>query len=70
MTFAHDTEVALVAAAALVNSASDGDSLQTPEDLVTFLDDAGVVRQPDRRPGRARGGPGSPAAAARALAAP
>ena len=41
MTFAHDTEVALVAAAALVNSASDGDSLQTPEDLVGFLDDQG-----------------------------
>ena len=36
MTFAHDTEVALVAAAALVNSASDGDSLRTPEDLVTL----------------------------------
>ncbi len=41
MSFAHDTEVALVAAAALVNSASDGDSLQTPEDLVGFLDDQG-----------------------------
>jgi len=41
VTFAHDTEVALVAAAALVNSASDGDSLQTPEDLVGFLDDQG-----------------------------
>ena len=41
MTFAHDTEVALVAAAALVNSASDGDSLQTPEDLVGFLDAQG-----------------------------
>ena len=41
MTFAHDTEVALVAAAALVNSASDGDSLQSPEDLVGFLDAQG-----------------------------
>ena len=41
MTFAHDTEVALVAAAALVNSASDGDTLQTPEDLVDFLDTQG-----------------------------
>ena len=41
MTFAHDTEVALVAAAALVNSASDGESLQTPEDLVDFLDAQG-----------------------------
>jgi predicted RNA-binding Zn ribbon-like protein len=41
VTFAHDTEVALVAAAALVNSASDGDSLQSPEDLVAFLDTQG-----------------------------
>jgi len=41
VTFAHDTEVALVAAAALVNSASDGDSLQSPEDLVGFLDAQG-----------------------------
>ena len=41
MSFAHDTEVALVAAAALVNSASDGDSLQTPQDLVGFLDAQG-----------------------------
>jgi predicted RNA-binding Zn ribbon-like protein len=41
MTFAHDTELALVAAAALVNSASDGDSLRSPEDLIGFLDTQG-----------------------------
>jgi predicted RNA-binding Zn ribbon-like protein len=36
--FAHDTEVALVAAAALVNTATDGDSLRTPADLDRFLE--------------------------------
>lgn len=45
MTFAHDTEVALNAAAALVNTdpgaASDEDTMRTPEDLVRFLDDQG-----------------------------
>jgi predicted RNA-binding Zn ribbon-like protein len=41
VTFAHDTEVALVAAAALVNSASDGDSLTTVAELDGFLDDYG-----------------------------
>jgi predicted RNA-binding Zn ribbon-like protein len=41
VTFAHDTEVALVAAAALVNTASDGDSLRTTEDLARFLDEHG-----------------------------
>ena len=45
MTFAHDTEVALAAAAALVNTAPgtpDGeDSLQTTEDLRRFLDEQG-----------------------------
>lgn len=41
MTFAHDTEVALIAAAALVNTESDGDSLRTGEDLVGFLDEHG-----------------------------
>jgi predicted RNA-binding Zn ribbon-like protein len=34
--FAHDTETALVAAAALVNSANDGDSLRTVDDLDQF----------------------------------
>ncbi len=45
MTFAHDTEIALSAAAALVNThPADGsgeDSLRTREDLVHFLDDEG-----------------------------
>lgn len=45
MTFAHDTEVALNAAAALVNTdpgAVPGeDTLRTPEDLVQFLDAQG-----------------------------
>ncbi len=41
MTFAHDTEEALVAAAALANTASDGDSLRTTEDLTGFLDEHG-----------------------------
>ena len=41
MTFTHDTEISLAAAAALVNTASDGDSLQTQADLVGFLDDQG-----------------------------
>ncbi len=43
MTFAHDTETALAAAAALVNTdpgrGSGEDSLRTPADLVGFLDD-------------------------------
>jgi predicted RNA-binding Zn ribbon-like protein len=37
VTFAHDTELALVAAAALVNTASDGDDLRTREDLDHFV---------------------------------
>jgi predicted RNA-binding Zn ribbon-like protein len=41
MTFAHDTEVALTAAAALVNSDSDGETLATRDDLVRFLDEQG-----------------------------
>jgi predicted RNA-binding Zn ribbon-like protein len=44
MTFAHDTEMALGAAAALVNTgpgAISEDTLVTPEDLVRFLDDQG-----------------------------
>jgi predicted RNA-binding Zn ribbon-like protein len=36
--FAHDTEAALVAAAALVNTATDGDALRTPADLDAFTE--------------------------------
>jgi hypothetical protein len=36
--FAHDTESALVAAAALVNTATDGDTLQTVADLDRFVE--------------------------------
>jgi predicted RNA-binding Zn ribbon-like protein len=39
--FAHDTEVALVAAAALVNTASDGDGLRTAADLQRFVEEQG-----------------------------
>ena len=38
MLFAHDTEVALVAAAALVNTAHGTDELATQQDLDRFLD--------------------------------
>jgi predicted RNA-binding Zn ribbon-like protein len=45
VTFAHDTELALGAAAALVNtdpgSGAGEDTLRTPQDLVRFLDDQG-----------------------------
>jgi predicted RNA-binding Zn ribbon-like protein len=41
MTFTHDTELALAAAAALVNTASEPDTLRTQEDLVRFLDEQG-----------------------------
>lgn len=45
MTFAHDTEVALSAAAALVNSVPGAvpgeDTMRTPADLVRFLDEQG-----------------------------
>jgi len=45
VTFAHDTELALAAAAALVNTEQGGpsgaDTLRTPEDLVRFLNDQG-----------------------------
>jgi predicted RNA-binding Zn ribbon-like protein len=45
VTFAHDTELALAAAAALVNTdpgaAGGEDTLRTPDDLVRFLDDQG-----------------------------
>ena len=41
MLFAHDTEVALVAAAALVNTASGDDSLRTMADLDQLVADYG-----------------------------
>ncbi|KQT91134.1 RNA-binding protein [Marmoricola sp. Leaf446] len=45
MTFAHDTQMALAAAAALVNTDPEGgsgeDTLQTRDDLARFLDDQG-----------------------------
>jgi predicted RNA-binding Zn ribbon-like protein len=44
VTFTHDTEVALVAAAALANTAGGGggeDTLRTPADLSRFLDEQG-----------------------------
>ena len=37
MLFAHDTESALIAAAALVNTATDGDTLQKVADLDAFV---------------------------------
>ena len=39
MVFTHDTEAALLAAVALVNSAEDPDTLTSPEELADFLDD-------------------------------
>ena len=41
MVFAHDTEVALTAAAALVNTAEPPDTLETVADLDAFFDDHG-----------------------------
>ena len=45
MTFTHDTQMALAAAAALVNTDPDGgpdeDTLTTREDLARFLDEQG-----------------------------
>ena len=38
MVFAHDTEAALLAAVALVNSAEEPDTLVSTEDLMSFLD--------------------------------
>ena len=38
MLFAHDTEVALAGAAALVNTATDGEELPDPPALASFLD--------------------------------
>ena len=71
MTFAHDTEVALVAAAALVNTDPGGgsgeDTLRT-ERPGRLPRRPGVVRQPGRRPGRAGRRTRAAAAAARAVA--
>jgi predicted RNA-binding Zn ribbon-like protein len=39
--FTHDTQLALAAAAALVNTASDPDTLCTPDDLSRYLDEQG-----------------------------
>ena len=39
MVFTHDTEAALLAAVALVNSAEEPDTLTTPEELASFLDE-------------------------------
>ncbi len=39
MTFAHDTEAALLAAVALVNSGEEPDTLTTTEELAGFLDE-------------------------------
>jgi predicted RNA-binding Zn ribbon-like protein len=41
VTFTHDTQLALASAATLVNTASDPDTLCTPEDLTRFLDEQG-----------------------------
>ena len=50
MVFTHDTETALLAAVALVNSAEEPDTLLTTEDLTAFLDeyDYTGVRRGDR----------------------
>ena len=43
MVFAHDTELALVAAVALVNSAEEPDMLETTEHLRAFYDEQGYT---------------------------
>ena len=43
MVFAHDTELALVAAVALVNSAEQPDTLETTEQLRAFYDEQGYT---------------------------
>ena len=43
MVFAHDTELALVAAVALVNSAEQPDTLETTEQLTAFYDEQGYT---------------------------
>jgi predicted RNA-binding Zn ribbon-like protein len=39
VVFTHDTEAALLAVVALVNTAAEPDTLTTPEELETFLDE-------------------------------
>ena len=39
MVFTHDTETSLLAAVALVNTAAEPDTLTTPEELESFLDE-------------------------------
>jgi predicted RNA-binding Zn ribbon-like protein len=48
MIFAHDTEVALIAAAALVNTAGGGDSLRTMADLDQLVADYGWMGSRNR----------------------
>ena len=43
MVFAHDTEMALIAAVALANSAEDPDTLETTEQLRAFYDEQGYT---------------------------
>lgn len=43
MLFTHDTEVALAAAAALINTATDDDSLRTLADLEAFVQEWGFT---------------------------
>ena len=73
MTFAHDTEMALSSAAALVNTdpgtGSGEDTLRTREQLVRLPRRGGLVRQSRRRPGRAGRRTVAAAAPARAVAA-
>jgi predicted RNA-binding Zn ribbon-like protein len=50
MVFAHDTEEALRAAAALVNTAEEPDSLTTTEELAAFYDEMGWKGRRDGTP--------------------
>ena len=50
MHFTHDTATALATAAALVNTASEGDLLDTPEALAAFLDEHDVSGRRDGTP--------------------
>ena len=47
MLFAHDTELALLATVALVNSASEPDTLLAVEDVVAFYDEHGYTGRLD-----------------------
>lgn len=48
MVFAHDTELALLAAVGLVNSGQEPDSLAQVADVVAFYDDHGYTGRIDR----------------------